>query len=279
MATITAIGPAFAVDGPLPVAPPYRLLSVDGVLAGEERWLNGVNVWGYPCGTPANWDPCNDPGEITKDDDSVQPTPRFDAFQAYLPVTCMVTGARIPDDLEARARAALMATASMAVEASLAQGTGVSTNPYFGDTDLDILGGGAVAPDVGLAYLSNAIGATGREGLIHMDPATAAWLGFDSLNTDGANIYVQGTGMPVAVGDGYIGSDPASGSTPAAGQSWMFATGPVRVYMSEMELVGPTVAQSLDRSDNTLTFRAEVGVLAMWDTCLQAGVLVDWSPT
>jgi hypothetical protein len=45
--------------------------------------------------------------------------------------------------------------------------------------------------------------------------------------------------------------------------------------------MGPTVTQnvrsSLDRSDNTLVFRAERYVLHLWDGALQAAVLVDWA--
>jgi hypothetical protein len=244
----------------------------------SDRWLNGVNVWGYPCDVPANWDPCSVGTFRNKGSESTQPVPRFDSFVAYLPISCTMGHLGPPEEFAQRAVKAMDATVSMAIEDSLSQGSGVVTNPYFGDTNLDILGGGAVAPNVGLAYLEDAIGATGRRGMIHMTPSVAAYLGYSYLTTDGVTAHVLGTGTPVAVGDGYIGADPASGSSPSAGQSWMFATGPVEVYMTATELIADNVKESLDRSDNTLTYRAEVSVLAMWDTCLQAGVLVDWSP-
>ena len=38
-----------------------------------------------------------------------------------------------------------------------------------------------------------------------------------------------------------------------------------------------TAKESIDRSDNVVTFRAEFYVLAIWDTALQAAVLVDWA--
>jgi hypothetical protein len=37
------------------------------------------------------------------------------------------------------------------------------------------------------------------------------------------------------------------------------------------------VRDNLDRSDNVLTFRAEMYVLAIWDTALQAAALIDWT--
>ena len=59
--SVTAIGPAFTLDAPRPVAPPYGLLSVPGVLADDERerWLNGVNMFGFPTQDTWTWDPCS----------------------------------------------------------------------------------------------------------------------------------------------------------------------------------------------------------------------------
>lgn len=279
MATFTAVGPALNIDGPLPVAPPYRLLSVDGVLAGSDRWLNGVNVWGYPLDVPSGHDPCGTGTFGTKDDFSDMPVPRFDSFTAYLPIVCKSGWAGDPEAFSQRAADVLRATLSYPVEEQLARGAFIQTNPYLGDSNLTILGSGAVAPSTGLAFLSDAIGETGREGMILMPPSIASYLGFDALNTDGTNIYVQGTGMPVAVCDGLIGTDPDSGTSPTAGKTWMFATGPVRAYVSDVELIPTTPGAAMDLTDNqnVLTYRAEADVLVEWDTALQAGVLVDWS--
>jgi hypothetical protein len=74
---------------------------------------------------------------------------------------------------------------------------------------------------------------------------------------------------------GYQGVDTAALGTPGTTQDWAFATGPVAVYL------GPVVARSakevIDRSDNTVQYFAERYVLAVWDTVLQAAVLVDWA--
>jgi hypothetical protein len=55
----------------------------------------------------------------------------------------------------------------------------------------------------------------------------------------------------------------------------MIATGPIHVYLGPVRL--DSVSENLDRADNVLTFRAEMYVLALWDTALQAAVLVDWA--
>ena len=80
-------------------------------------------------------------------------------------------------------------------------------------------------------------------------------------------------GTPIVSGGGYIGA-AANSQAPAAGQDWMFASGPVEVRLSPMVITN--LKESLDRSDNTITFRAERWVLVSWDTALQSAVLVDW---
>lgn len=284
--SVIALAPALAIDGPVPVAPRYRLLSAEGVLGrGSDRWLAGVNVWGYPhpttstpeAGLPQLWEPCSEGTFQVKGSESDMPTPRFDSFVCYLPVVCKSGWVGDPDALRERARAALVATLSRGVEEQLSQGTGVVSNPYFGDVNLDVLAAGSHPPLTALAYLEEAIGTTGRAGMVHLTPPVAASLGH-VLERDGERLRVSGTGTPVVVGHGYQGADPVSAPSPAAGQSWIFATGQVEVYVSELEVVPETAVEALDRESNLLTYRAEVSVLAMWDTGLQAGVLCDWSP-
>jgi hypothetical protein len=274
--SVVAVGPALDLDGPLPVAPEYSLLSIPGVVVADGgRWLNGVNVDGYPCDVPSLWEPCSEGTFRTKSDESDQPSPRFDSFVVYLPITCSSLGMGDPDAFANRAERALEATLSFGVEQGLSQGVVGSLNPFFGDTNATLLAGGAaVTPEVGLRYLEDAIGATGRKGMIHATPATVAAWEFEALRTNSILETVNGT--PVASGGGYIGADPAAGASPAAGQAWAFATGPVEVRLAGVTITA--ISETLDRSDNTVTFRAERFVLPLWDGCLQAAVLIDWTP-
>lgn len=290
MSTITAVGPALDLDGPLPVAPPYSLLSIPGVLiAGDAagRWMNGVNVYGYPEDPPSTWEPCSSGTFRQKDEGGDQPLPRFDPFVIYSAISCSSLSIGDWRDFAGRAEKVLDATQSFGIEDALSQGVVTSSNPFFGDGDASILAGGAaVAPDVGIAYLENAIGATGRAGMIHIVPAVASYLGYnlfreidpDGSEGSGDEFLSTGSGTHVAVGGGYIGADPVGGASPAAGQSWAFATGPIQVRLSEMQLVGDDINGVLDTSNNDVTFRAEKYALAIWDTALQAAVLIDWTP-
>jgi hypothetical protein len=274
--SVFAVGPALAIDGPLPVAPPYSLLSVPGVLVDDgDRWLNGVNVYGYPSDTPSTWEPCSTGTFRVKSEGGEQPQARFDSFGIYLPIECSSSSIGDWEDFKNRAERVLDATQSFAVEEALSQGVIGSMNPFLGDTNVTVLGGGAVTPEVGLRWLEDAIGGTGRMGLIHATPATVAAWEFEALETGSALRTPNGT--PVASGGGYIGAD-ADGSAAAAGQAWAFATGPVQVRMSEMQLVEGELNGTLDTSNNDVIFRAEKFALATWDTALQVAVLIDWTP-
>lgn len=269
MSTFTAVGPALNLDGPLPRSPEYTLLSVPGVVQEpNSRVFNGVNVWGYPEETPSTWEPCSDGTFRTKDTTTTMSTPRFDAFTIYQAIECSSISL-LPEDRE-RATRVLEATQSFAVEFGISQGVVGSTNPFFGDPNVTVLGGGAVAPDVALALLEEAIGATGRAGMIHAPPDVASQWSFDGgLVSDGTTLKTW-LGTPVVSGGGYIGAEGATTN------AYAFATGPVEVYLSPIRTTEPR--ESLDRSDNVFSFLAERDVVALWDTALQVEVQVDYTP-
>ncbi len=278
MSTIEAVGPAFALDGPPPVAPPHSLLETPGVVVERDatRVLNGVNVWSYPTGCPSLWEVCSDGTYRIKDDESEQLTSRFDSFAVYKAVTCSSIGFSNDEAtvLFDRAQAVLDATASSGVELAIA--AGIDTNPFFGDANVDDLTGGtAVSPGVALSMLEEAIGETCRLGMLHFTPAVVAgfqWYAFGN-RTDDRLITANGT--PVVSGMGYQDIDTPYLETPGATEDWAFATGPVQVYLGPVLL--NQVKDNIDQSLNILTFRAEMYVLALWDTALQAAALVDWA--
>jgi hypothetical protein len=283
VSTITAVGPALDLDGPLPVTRPHSLLSTPGVVVDRDagRWLNGVNLYPYPIDTPSLWEPCaSDAGEgtfRTKAEPVEQPgNPRFDSFVVYVPVMCSAIGMgpAMVDEFAGRAEAVLEATLSMGVEAALASGIVGSTNSFFGDANVNVLNSGtAVSPKLGLRFLEEAIGSTGRGGMIHSTPAVTAGFNDDPVETVSPLVTINGT--PVVSGTGYQDVDTPFLAAPGATEDWIFATGPVEVRLGP--LVITDLRETLDRSDNTLVFRAERYVLAVWDTALQSAVLVDWS--
>jgi hypothetical protein len=207
-------------------------------------------------------------------------SPRFEAYAVYKPVTCSGIGLsnQRAEELNERISLVLDATVSAGVERALAEGVPGSSNPFFGDTNVDDLTptpGTAVSPGVALSILENAIGATCRDGMIGATPATIAALQAFPVGGEEDRRLVTANGTSVYSADGFLGLDTADLAATSGTEDWMLAHGPVNVYM------GPTVTQnvrsSLDRSDNSLVFRAERYVLSIWDTALQAAVLVDWA--
>lgn len=281
----TTLGPPIYLDGPLPVAQPFSLLQAATIVPTDSDRLGvGGAVWPYPPGLPTSWDGCSAGTFRTKADGEGWELPIFAAFTVYLPITCSSITAHAPGFAD-RARAAFAATESFAVAYELARGHALPLNPFLTDANLTILNAGAVTPDVGLSYLEQAIGATGRAGMIHMDPATATSMngsggyGLDLRPTSGGVLRTTANGTLVAVDGGYIGANPSLHAPAAAGQSWAFATGPVQIRRGgDIEIIADNIAQSMDRASNEVTFRAERDYLVTWDVALQAAVLVDWTP-
>jgi len=274
----TAVG-RIRVDGTAPSAPLHNLLSAPGVLLSEERWDGGVNVWGYTTDVPSLWDACSAGTYRVKDEGGMVASEGFDSFVIYVAQLCSTFG--IATDLPGfarRADAVLEATQSYAIEKALAQGVpGLPDNKYLGDPDLVSLATN-VSPIVGLSYLENAIGATGRRGMIHLTPAVAAQLDIDLSNNNAGGPLMSLSGNVIVIGGGYIGTDPDDEPSPDTTHDWIFATGPVQARVSEI-LSGPEeVSGMVDPETNEVIYRAEKLANVSWDGALQVGVLVDWVP-
>jgi hypothetical protein len=279
------LGPPVYLDGPIPVAPPFSLLNTATLVpTDDERFGVGGALWPYPPGLPHAYASCSTGTFRTKADGDGWDLPIFSAVAIYLPITCSSITAHAAGFKE-RAEIALAAKASFGVARELARGGANPLNPFLTDANLTILAGGAaVTPDVGLSYLEDAIGATAQAGMIHATPAVAAaWNG----SSGGYGVEQQGSNGPlrttanktlVAVDGGYIGANPSLHAPAATGQAWAFATGPVQYRKGEPFTVAESIAQSMDRAQNEVTFIAEQEFLVTWDTALQAAVLIDWTP-
>jgi hypothetical protein len=219
------------------------------------------------------WEPCSEGTFRTKTDESDQPRPRFDSFAVLQALTCSSLGMGDPRAFAERAESVLDATLSYGIESALTWGVTGSTNPFLDDGGATVLGGGAVTPEVALGLLEEAIAATGRRGMIHAPPRIASAWSFDGGLSSNGEVLETWLGTPVATGGGYT---ELSAGAPVTGNISAWATGPVEVRLAEVSV--QPISEVLDRSDNTVTFRAERYALAIWDTCLQVAVEIDFTP-
>lgn len=273
------IGPPRVLDGPIPIPPRYSLL-VNATIVDDldYHWMAGGAVYPFPrLEDGAAHNACSSGTYREKLEGGVIASPEFGAFTVYVAETCTARGIGNDEDFRNRAVTALNALEAALVEDEFAMGAAMPSNPHLADVTLaNYVNLGTFAPMEAAARLENAIAATGKMGLIHTDPATAtAWASDVVVEREGAYLRAIATGTPVVSGYGYVGAHPIGQSAPAAGTGWAWATGPVEIRRSNVELLPGSLAQALDRSNNVVTYRAERHYLVDWDTELQAAVLVD----
>lgn len=284
MSTVAA-GPLFVLAGPAPEAPPNSLLNTPGVMQegapvvgenGEPRWPAGATIFGHPASVPSIWAECFDGTDDVKDQDSEIPEGAFRSFSIYIPVGCSFRGRFSVDELQQKAEDVLMATRSHAVERVLAHGHWMVNQPKLMD-GTDLSPGSPVSPGIGISILDQAIGLTGRKGMIHATPASVDALGAIPLGGDDDSLeLVTLNGTPIVAGTGYIDPEKELGEVASDTIDWMFATGPVEAYVRE-EIFVPDLEEALDRSMNDWVMRPETEAFVYWDTALNVRVQVDWS--
>lgn len=281
MSTLTAPAPTGGQLAPQPVGDPYSLLDAARIVEdGDRRYLGGIFIESYPAGPASIHDPCATGTFRVKSIDAEFAKPNFNAFTAYLGVTC--TSASFGPTLEDAKRklaAAFTATETVAVERVLAAGEpGSSFGPYLGDSSMEDLG--TQDPTEALALLEQAIRGHGG-GMIHVPPVTATYWASLNLVTAERNQLRTNLGTIVAVGAGYEAVRPDGATAPGASTEWAFASGIVVITRSELMVIPDSYGESLDRSSNDVTLIAERNYLLSFvgreesTNFVQAGVLVN----
>lgn len=86
-------------------------------------------------------------------------------------------------------------------------------------------------------------------------------------------------GTPVIVGSGYSGNGPdgATGAAASATNKWIYATGTVRTYVGEIDVVNDTLAQAYNVSGNANDMRIKAirPAAVYFDTSIHLAVRVD----
>src|SRR5215510_135416 len=280
------------VDAPSFTPRPYGLWSVlggnDRSNTGDNRWRMGVTyeVW---CPTAAStYDPCvavsgvsgvgvvgNPPAKaatFSRLQRSATP------FTIYDEIDCAPVGNW--EQAKARAVDALTRSEMRQVEAAFATGlTGgqVTAYPHLAaniplaqdgstlQTAATTLSSTPVDVVEAFARLESALASCyDGVGVLHLPAAVVAIAASNfELDRRGNQLYSPG-GHLIAAGAGYPGTSPA-GTAPATGTVWLYATGALFGYRSDIFVHDPVAA--LDRSVDTVKMIAERTYLLGWDCC------------
>ena len=237
-----AVGPRLTSTAPFPSHHPiHSARKRTGVVVDRDatRVFERRQRVDVPDRLPSLWEPCSD-GTFADEGRRVGAVdaPASTAFVVYQAVTCSAIGmgGNVPRGLRRDGRTGAGRHLSAGVERGLAEGIDQSSNPFFGDANVDVLNSGtAVSPGVGLSFLEEAIGTTGRQGMIHATPAVVAALQAIPVGARRGHLETA-NGTPIVSGMGYQDIDTPFLDTPGATEDWVFATGPVNVYLGPVEI-------------------------------------------
>lgn len=299
-------GPRLPVDAPAFTSSPYGLLSVVNFQTPDTpHWQNGV-TWQSRCLESgmgnATYDECivvtgagsvPEPSVKNENVDSINrgATP----FTAYTRFDCSPVGLR---DAEQVAKSALSQIEQYQVERSFWTGlvdSKVLAFPHLAanaevldsqsivlQTAASVVATGAYDVALGLGLLEDALASCyNGVGVIHVPVKALPTLVANNLVVrDGGRDNVTGqvgrrlrtqNGNFIAIGAGYPGTSPA-GAAPTTNQSWIYATGAVFGYRSDVSFT--SARDSIDRGANTMQMIAERTFVLGWDCC-HVAVLVN----
>ena len=160
------------------------------------------------------------------------------------------------------------------------------SNKALSDASATVLNGGtALSARRALALLEHSIGLAsdgGEQGIIHVTRDVAALLSSNSNmifhETEKDHLQTMG-GTPVIVGSGYSGTGPdgATGAAASATNKWIYATGTVRTYVGDVDVVNDNLAQAYDVSGNANDMRLKAirPAAVYFDTSIHLAVRVD----
>lgn len=275
---------------------PYGLWdSIQHPAPGGAHWQQGI-TWIERCPTgDTTYDEClavtgtGAPPEPPAKTANVDQTFRGALpFTVYAEFQCSPVG--IPE-AESIASDALTRVEQQQVEAAFWTGAAGGQPVVFPHlaADTEVLDGDIVLQPVASAVVTgadvvHALGVLEQEladcyagqGLIHVPrvalPTLAAW----NLVREVDGRLLTTAGNVVVVGDGYTGTGP-DGTTPAAGTTWIYATGAAWGYRSDVYV--SRLRDSLDRSSNTISMLAERTYTVGFECCLLAAHIVLGVPT
>lgn len=274
----------------IPATPPLHGLQATAIEARSPlRWQQGLTVPPPEnCVEASGWDPdvCawpivdGDPVKPVKSDSADSgPSHNVVPFVLESPFECASQNFKVVD-FAGRARRQLEAATTKGMEHEFWTGTLKPANPNLA-TGATVIGGGAYSPRHAFAMLGQALSncAHGGRGMLHAPTFIVDdWLTqFGSgIEASGGRLVTVNRGDYIVSGTGYNGTGPA-GVSVSSGQSWAYATGPVRYWLDDILVFPDTLGEALDRKNNRVEYRAERFAMVDFDACCHFAILIDSS--
>jgi hypothetical protein len=254
---------------------------------GEDQWIRGFSqLWDTTVQNITNWDDTDTSDGALVADATVVSFGEIKPFFIEVDDTRSTLGflgtdriKRISDQLEG--------ITQKAIEAELWDGAvrkGEShPNVALSDSSATILNSGtALSVERALALLEFKIGEAsqaGEQGVIHMTRDVASLLRNRlELDEDSEGIRTR-QGTTVVVGSGYSGTGPdeATGATATDANKWIYATGTVKTYVGDVDVVNDNLSQAYDVSgnQNDMRLKAIRPAAVYFDTSIHLAVRVD----
>lgn len=256
----------------------YGILStIEPIHLTDPHWQSGFE-WESDCSVDASstLPPCPEP-VAAKSVDGGLIFCRADPFSVYGSYKCSVGGRPVSESITIASNR-LNTNKEQAVEKIF--WTGITP---VGNVNPSLQGGnsscgiepvdltpieGALNPVAAIAALESSIVSCipGGVGVIHLNYGLLPYIASNFLLREHNGKFYTPSGQLIVAGAGYPGSGP--GNVPAApGETWVFATGPMAVYYSDIFYTPSNTDQAIDRSVNSVTFYAEQTYAVIWECC------------
>lgn len=280
------------------VTAPKTMPSALGLLAAfkpenapsEDQWVRGFSQeWEGTVQYLTNWDDTDTTSDVLVNDATVNYYDEIKPFFIEVDETRSTLGFLGIDRME-RIKNQLEAVTQKAMEVELWDGTirkGENhDNKALSDASATVLNSGtALSPRRALALLefeAGKVSHAGEQGVIHMTRDVY------SLLTSVGDVFMYDedekrvktlNGTPVVVGSGYSGTGPdeAANNTASVTNKWMYATGSVKTYLGDVDVVNDSLAQGYDVSGNANDIRIKAirPAATYFSTTIHLAVRVD----
>lgn len=273
-----------AVYPPLTIDPPQIERQIGGLYAAAnfpnppgdgDRWENGVQYQAETCADATTWAiTCGTDAEReTKEATLALPLVSGTPFVAYLGILCPLVGYTL-EEFGRLVRNALEACEQRAVERTFWTGD-MGNDPHLADPDTVVLGGAEPLGVLqGIATLESYLADTYcGVGVLHAPRGLAPYAANFGL--------IQGTnprlstplGTRWAFGAGYSVNIGPDGTPAPDGTAWIYATGQVNIWRSEVWMQPDDLEQAFSRTTNDVEMFAERSFVLTTE-CVTAAVLV-----